>query len=217
MLQSSFARHLLYLEEHRAIGDSVQAAEILAEQHEQYTKAVLEDITAAKALKNAGEELISANDAGIMGSLLPKCDELERMADALNGALQRRATVLRMSVGMHEQISHANSWCKKGVCMLSSMLLDVSAASASSSLAKMDEFLDEGSRLQLDAISQSSSMNNLILLSTTETSTLLAQTFRCLRFYLKYFMTLSLIGDHGFAKSFECQLPIDALARVAKL
>ncbi|KAE9417362.1 hypothetical protein Angca_004236, partial [Angiostrongylus cantonensis] len=174
-LQSSFARHLLYLEEHRAIGDSVQAAEILADQHEQYTKVVLEDITAAKALKNAGEELISANDAGIMGSLLPKCDELERMADALNGALQRRSTVLRMSVGMHTQISHANSWCKKGVGMLSSMLLDVSAASASSSLAKMDEFLDEGSRLQLDASSQSSSMNNLILLSTTETSTLLAQ------------------------------------------
>uniref|UniRef100_A0A0K0D395 Component of oligomeric Golgi complex 8 n=1 Tax=Angiostrongylus cantonensis TaxID=6313 RepID=A0A0K0D395_ANGCA len=151
-LQSSFARHLLYLEEHRAIGDSVQAAEILADQHEQYTKVVLEDITAAKALKNAGEELISANDAGIMGSLLPKCDELERMADALNGALQRRSTVLRMSVGMHTQISHANSWCKKGVGMLSSMLLDVSAASASSSLAKMDEFLDEGSRLQVSNV-----------------------------------------------------------------
>ncbi|KAK5983208.1 hypothetical protein GCK32_022053, partial [Trichostrongylus colubriformis] len=43
----------------------------------------------------------------------------------------------------------ANSWCKKGVDMLSSILQDVTPASASTSLAKMDEFLEEGSRLQV--------------------------------------------------------------------
>ncbi|KAK6766513.1 hypothetical protein RB195_026048 [Necator americanus] len=174
-LQSSFARHMLYLEEHRAVGEGVQAAQLLAEKHEQYTETAQEDVKAAKLLKETGEELISTNDVGISGSLLPKCDELERMAEALNGALQRRATVLRMSITMHTQISQANSWCKKGVDMLSSILQDATPASASSSLAKMDEFLEEGSKLQLDAISQSPSMNSLILLTTTETSTLLAQ------------------------------------------
>ncbi|EYC45731.1 hypothetical protein Y032_0418g1116 [Ancylostoma ceylanicum] len=174
-LQSSFARHMLYLEEHRAVGEGVQAAQLLAEKHDQYTEMAQEDVKAAKALKDTGEELISANDVGISGSLLPKCDELERMAEALNGALQRRATVLRMSITMHTQISQANSWCKKGVDMLSSILQDATPASACNSLAKMDEFLEEGSKLQLDAISQSPSMNSLILLTTTETSTLLAQ------------------------------------------
>ncbi|KAK6010665.1 hypothetical protein OSTOST_24281, partial [Ostertagia ostertagi] len=96
---------MLYLEEHRAVGEGVQAAQQLAEKHEQYTETALEDVKAAKALKETGEELISANDVGISGSLLPKCDELERMAEALNGALQRRATVLRMSIAMHTQIS----------------------------------------------------------------------------------------------------------------
>uniref|UniRef100_A0A1I7WZP8 Syntaxin n=1 Tax=Heterorhabditis bacteriophora TaxID=37862 RepID=A0A1I7WZP8_HETBA len=52
----------------------------------------------------------------------------------------------------------ANSWCRKGVDILSSVPLDVSASTAS-----------------LDALSQSPSVNGLILLTTTETSTLLAQ------------------------------------------
>ncbi|VDL74836.1 unnamed protein product [Nippostrongylus brasiliensis] len=148
-LQSSFARHMLYLEEHRAVGEGVHAAQQLAEKHDQYTETAMEDVKAAKALKETGEELISANDVGISGSLLPKCDELERMAEALSGALQRRATVLRMSIAMHTQISQANLWCKKGVDMLSSILQDVTPASASASLEKMDQFLEEGSHLQI--------------------------------------------------------------------
>ncbi|KHN74596.1 hypothetical protein Tcan_08782 [Toxocara canis] len=39
----------------------------------------------------------------------------------------------------------------------------------------MDDFIAEGQCLKLDALNQSPNMNNLILLTTTETSTLLAQ------------------------------------------
>ena len=41
-------------------------------------------------------------------SLVPKCDELNRMAEALASALDRRAKVLRLSRNMHEQISQVS-------------------------------------------------------------------------------------------------------------
>ncbi len=66
---------------------------------------VQEDVEASRALRSAGQDLISAQDVELAGSLLPKCDELARMADALAGALERRAAVLKLSKEMHEQIA----------------------------------------------------------------------------------------------------------------
>lgn len=67
-----------------------------------------EDVNGARLLRNAGQELISSQDVELTGSLLPKCDELDRMADALNGALERRSQVLRLSKDMHQQIRAVN-------------------------------------------------------------------------------------------------------------
>lgn len=49
--------------------------------------------------------MIVIQEKELEGSLKPKCDELNRMKDALHGALQRRLDVLRLSKQMHEQIS----------------------------------------------------------------------------------------------------------------
>lgn len=35
-LQACFAKHMIYLEEHREVGDSVDRAQQLAEEHEEY-------------------------------------------------------------------------------------------------------------------------------------------------------------------------------------
>ncbi|CAD6185185.1 unnamed protein product [Caenorhabditis auriculariae] len=174
-LQSAFARHMLYLEEHREVGDGREKALQLADQHRLYAEQAMDSVKSARALRVTGEELISGNDIELSGSLLPKCEELERMADALTGALERRTAVLRMSSVMHEQIAQANSWCKKGVEILTSVPFDMSGVNAGSAVAKMDEFLSEGSHLQLDSLGNAPSLNSLILLTTTETSTLLAQ------------------------------------------
>jgi hypothetical protein len=64
-----------------------------------------DDIEAAENLKRRGEELILVQEKELEGSLRPKCQELERMADALKSALRRRFDVLHMSKQMHEQIS----------------------------------------------------------------------------------------------------------------
>lgn len=117
-LQSAFARHMLYLEEHREVGDGMEAAQELARQHDLYSEQAMEDVATARQLRQSGEEIMSAKDEEVAfsilqfkywgiqlsGSLMPKCDELERMAEALTGALERRAQVLRLSSTMHGQI-----------------------------------------------------------------------------------------------------------------
>ncbi len=48
---------------------------------------------------------MATEEKGMEGSLRPKCQELGRMAEALNSALNRRLDVLKLSKHMHEQIS----------------------------------------------------------------------------------------------------------------
>lgn len=59
----------------------------------------------ARVLRDRGEELMAIQDVELTDSLLPKCDELSRMADALTSALDRRTQVLILSRNMHDQIS----------------------------------------------------------------------------------------------------------------
>ncbi|VDN58393.1 unnamed protein product [Dracunculus medinensis] len=174
-LQSSFAKHMIYLEEHREVGDGPEKAEQLAKIHEDYSEIAMEDIMMARSLRDTGQELISSQDVELTGSLLPKCDELARMADALLGALTRRRQVLLLSKEMHEQILAANKWCKRGVDILTCIPLELSPVNASNVLNNIDEFISDGRSLKLDALSHSPDMNSLILLTTTETSTLLSQ------------------------------------------
>ncbi|GMR32275.1 hypothetical protein PMAYCL1PPCAC_02470, partial [Pristionchus mayeri] len=176
-LQSTFARHMLYLEEHREVGDGVAKAEALAAAHEEYEKEARCDVEEARDLSatTSSLSLMGGEGAEAAASILPKCDELGRMADALAGALQRRGEVLRLSIQMHSQISQANAWCRRGVDLLSSLPIDNPALSASTLVQKMDAFLEDGQNLELDTLSTSPSVNNLILLTTTETTTLLAQ------------------------------------------
>ncbi|KAH7698415.1 hypothetical protein AAVH_34492, partial [Aphelenchoides avenae] len=96
---------MIYLEEHREVGDSVERAQQLAEEHEEYANNAMTDVQMARALQESGDELMLTKDVELTDSLAPKCEELERMADALSGALDRRAQVLRLSKNMHEQIS----------------------------------------------------------------------------------------------------------------
>ncbi|KAE9555927.1 hypothetical protein FO519_000907 [Halicephalobus sp. NKZ332] len=174
-LQACFAKHMIYLEEHRDVGDSVRRAEELAAEHEEYAVNAMGDVQMARTLRDKGEELIAMQDVELSDSLLPKCDELSRMADALTSALDRRTQVLLLSRNMHDQIAQANSWCRKGVDLLSGVPLEITPSMASSTMNMLDDFLGEGEKLQLDSLKPTPNMNNLILLTTTETSSLLAQ------------------------------------------
>ncbi|KAM3729038.1 Guanine nucleotide exchange factor DBS [Dirofilaria immitis] len=174
-LQSAFAKHMIHLEEHREVGDGPKKAEKLAQAHAEYSQQAMEDVNGARLLRDEGQELISSQDVELTASLLPKCDELDRMADALSGALERRSQVLQLSKDMHQQIYAANNWCHRGVELLTTIPYDCSASNAANVLTTVDKYIEEGDSLKLDIFNNEPDLNKLIMLTTTETSTLLAQ------------------------------------------
>ncbi|VDN36061.1 unnamed protein product [Gongylonema pulchrum] len=109
-----------------------------------------EDVNGARLLRDAGQELISSQDVELTASLLPKCDELDRMADALSGALERRSKVLRLSKDMHEQVLAANKWCRRGVQLLTTVPYDVSPSAAANALTTIDQYIAEGQSLKVN-------------------------------------------------------------------
>ncbi|VDM95553.1 unnamed protein product [Thelazia callipaeda] len=166
---------MIHLEEHREVGDGAEKADHLARAHLEYSQHAMEDVHGARNLRDTGQELISSQDVELTASLLPKCDELDRMANALSGALERRSQVLRLSKEMHQQILAANNWCRKGIELLTSIPYDVTSNTALTALTSVEEYINESESLKLDTFSQESDLNKLIMLTTTETSTLLNQ------------------------------------------
>ena len=78
------------------------------------------DADLARQLRDEGQRLAASEEReleshGLLNadSLAPKCDELKRMADALNSALERRTNVLQLSKRMHAQISQVSSISSK--------------------------------------------------------------------------------------------------------
>ncbi|VDK85080.1 unnamed protein product, partial [Litomosoides sigmodontis] len=134
-----------------------------------------EDVTGARLLRDSGQELIESQDVELTVSLLPKCDELDRMAHALSGALERRSKVLELSKDMHQQIHSANNWCHRGVELLTTIPFDCTSSYAADALAIVDKYIEDGKSLKLDSFNNDPDLNKLIMLTTTETSTLLAQ------------------------------------------
>ncbi|MFH4980951.1 hypothetical protein AB6A40_007660 [Gnathostoma spinigerum] len=140
---------MLYLEEHREIGDSAEKVDKLTEAFEEYSGNAIADVDAARCLRSTGQDLISSHEVELSASLLPKCDELTRMADALESAVGRRREILRLSKAMHQQIKQASEWCKRGVDLLCVVPVDVtSTAATTTALSSVEKFIAEGDNLR---------------------------------------------------------------------
>uniref|UniRef100_A0A915JCJ1 Guanine nucleotide exchange factor DBS n=1 Tax=Romanomermis culicivorax TaxID=13658 RepID=A0A915JCJ1_ROMCU len=178
-LQANFAQHMLYLEENREVGDTVDVVNALIASHKTYMEKAEDDIRSSESLELRGQQLLVDQDKELLeGSLKPKCSELTRMREALQNALQRRLEILRLSKQMHEQISVANAWCTKGVELLTSLPLEAQTKEDSLDMQKkFDDFLSIGRTLQLDSLrlKRGPELKALILMTTTDSSALLNQ------------------------------------------
>uniref|UniRef100_A0A0R3S5I6 Guanine nucleotide exchange factor DBS-like spectrin-like domain-containing protein n=1 Tax=Elaeophora elaphi TaxID=1147741 RepID=A0A0R3S5I6_9BILA len=70
---------------------------------------------------------------------------------------------------------HANNWCQRGVELLTTIPYDCTASYAANALTTVDKYIEEGESLKLDTFNNEPDLNKLIMLTTTETSTLLTQ------------------------------------------
>lgn len=71
---------------------------------------IQEDVREARKLRDMGSGLVVTEGTEGAASLLPKCDELARMADALSAVLSRRTAVLALSQQMHSEISQVDEY-----------------------------------------------------------------------------------------------------------
>lgn len=73
---------MLYLEEHREVGDGVEAAQDLAKQHELYAEQAMDDVATARQLRDSGEEIMSTKDEEVSLSFSPIPFSVVRQSDA---------------------------------------------------------------------------------------------------------------------------------------
>ncbi|KAL7080716.1 hypothetical protein ACQ4LE_000499 [Meloidogyne hapla] len=190
-LQNSFAKHMLRLEEQRIeLGNSESSASRLILEHRDYRADAMADVFAARTLKERGlmlaeKELTESLNTQGSDSVGPKCEELTRMADALEIALEQRTRALEISRQMHSQIGKANDWCRRGVELLSSSPLDLFSSNNSSftffeeALNYLEEFIKEGDNLKMDALMKQKNCGDsgceMMVLTSSDTSSLIAQ------------------------------------------
>ncbi|KAF7635615.1 hypothetical protein Mgra_00005004 [Meloidogyne graminicola] len=114
-LQNCFAKHLSLLEENKGnIGNSESSAIRLILENKEYKSDAMADVFAARTLKERGlilakKELTESLNTQGSDSVGPKCEELIRMANALEHALEIRSKALELSRQMHSQIGKLNT------------------------------------------------------------------------------------------------------------
>ncbi|CDW56470.1 Guanine nucleotide exchange factor DBS [Trichuris trichiura] len=177
-LQANFLNHLDRLrnsndgraDEQRLY--SIEDTDRLIDEYQSYAKKTEEDFEAANALKLRGEQLIETEEKELIGSITPKCQELNRLTAQLDVALRQRAQFLHSARRLQNYISSANQWCATGVDLLTGASMEFeSAEQCEAALQRVRTFLKSGDEMCFDL----DTSDSLLLLTSYDTKTLLDQ------------------------------------------
>ncbi|KRZ04975.1 Guanine nucleotide exchange factor DBS, partial [Trichinella zimbabwensis] len=180
-LQSNFLCHLekLRIGPHFETGErdqcrlcSIDEVDRLIEEYRIYAEKTQADVQAANSLKLRGEQLIAAEEKELIGSLTPKCQELQRLTEQLDQALKNRSRFLHDVKKLHDYICQANHWCNTGVQLMINMTMEFDdIRQCEESLYSIQNLLTSSNDLTLDL----DTSDSLLLLSAYDTKTLLSQ------------------------------------------
>ncbi|KRZ28579.1 Guanine nucleotide exchange factor DBS [Trichinella pseudospiralis] len=180
-LQSNFLCHLekLRIGPHFETGErdqcrlcSIDEVDRLIEEYRIYAEKTQADVQAANSLKLRGEQLIAAEEKELIGSLTPKCQELQRLTEQLDQALKNRSRFLHDVKKLHDYICQANHWCNTGVQLMINMTMEFDdIRQCEESLYSIQNLLSSSNDLTLDL----DTSDSLLLLSAYDTKTLLSQ------------------------------------------
>ncbi|KRX91085.1 Guanine nucleotide exchange factor DBS [Trichinella pseudospiralis] len=180
-LQSNFLCHLekLRIGPHFETGErdqcrlcSIDEVDRLIEEYRIYAEKTQADVQAANSLKLRGEQLIAAEEKELIGSLTPKCQELQRLTEQLDQALKNRSRFLHDVKKLHDYICQANHWCNTGVQLMINMTMEFDdIRQCEESLYSIQNLLSSSNDLTFDL----DTSDSLLLLSAYDTKTLLSQ------------------------------------------
>ncbi|KRX91084.1 Guanine nucleotide exchange factor DBS [Trichinella pseudospiralis] len=141
---------------------SIDEVDRLIEEYRIYAEKTQADVQAANSLKLRGEQLIAAEEKELIGSLTPKCQELQRLTEQLDQALKNRSRFLHDVKKLHDYI------CQLMINM--TMEFD-DIRQCEESLYSIQNLLSSSNDLTFDL----DTSDSLLLLSAYDTKTLLSQ------------------------------------------
>ncbi|KRX91086.1 Guanine nucleotide exchange factor DBS [Trichinella pseudospiralis] len=151
---------------------SIDEVDRLIEEYRIYAEKTQADVQAANSLKLRGEQLIAAEEKELIGSLTPKCQELQRLTEQLDQALKNRSRFLHDVKKLHDYICQANHWCNTGVQLMINMTMEFDdIRQCEESLYSIQNLLSSSNDLTFDL----DTSDSLLLLSAYDTKTLLSQ------------------------------------------
>uniref|UniRef100_A0A8C4Y7P7 MCF.2 cell line derived transforming sequence like n=1 Tax=Gopherus evgoodei TaxID=1825980 RepID=A0A8C4Y7P7_9SAUR len=99
----------------------------------------------ARVLASQGDQLVQNNHYAV-DSILPKCNELHHLCDAVATEIEKRRGGLNKSLELHSLLEKSMRWCDEGIYLLASQPVDKcqSQEGAESALQEIEKFLDTG-------------------------------------------------------------------------
>uniref|UniRef100_A0A8C0G3R5 MCF.2 cell line derived transforming sequence like n=1 Tax=Chelonoidis abingdonii TaxID=106734 RepID=A0A8C0G3R5_CHEAB len=99
----------------------------------------------ARVLASQGDQHVQNNHYAV-DSIVPKCNELHHLCDAVVTETEKRRGLLNKSLELHSLLEKSMRWCDEGIYLLASQPVDKcqSQDGAESALQEIEKFLDTG-------------------------------------------------------------------------
>uniref|UniRef100_A0A452IL06 Uncharacterized protein n=1 Tax=Gopherus agassizii TaxID=38772 RepID=A0A452IL06_9SAUR len=127
------------------VGNSVSHVEHILKDLANFEEKSRESLENARVLASQGDQLVQNNHYAV-DSILPKCNELHHLCDAVATETEKRRVGLNKSLELHSLLEKSMRWCDEGIYLLASQPVDKcqSQEGAESALQEIEKFLDTG-------------------------------------------------------------------------
>ncbi|XP_030424701.1 guanine nucleotide exchange factor DBS isoform X1 [Gopherus evgoodei] len=127
------------------VGNSVSHVEHILKDLANFEEKSRESLENARVLASQGDQLVQNNHYAV-DSILPKCNELHHLCDAVATEIEKRRGGLNKSLELHSLLEKSMRWCDEGIYLLASQPVDKcqSQEGAESALQEIEKFLDTG-------------------------------------------------------------------------
>ncbi|KAK6619582.1 hypothetical protein RUM43_012339 [Polyplax serrata] len=153
-LEAKFDQYLKTVNDMIEVGESVNRVDQLMKEANAFQKICLADIDRAEEVISNGQRLLKGKLYSPEETLQLDCDKLKKFCALLTERLTYRLDTLKKHRELQEQIDKANSWCARGVELLSNQHIEKASGDTDliqKSITEITTFLSTAETLQLNS------------------------------------------------------------------
>ncbi|EEB16142.1 Guanine nucleotide exchange factor DBS, putative [Pediculus humanus corporis] len=136
------------------VGESVSRVDELIKETNAFHKICKINIDRGEEVISNGQRLIKSKLYSSEETLQPDCDKIKKLCTLLTERLDYRLDTLKKHRELQEQIDKANSWCARGIELLSNQQIEKAAGDAEliqKSITEINLFLNTSENLRLNS------------------------------------------------------------------